>query len=123
MFFAISCLVRSPPYQTPALNGLGVVASYVRICWTVIAAEGTAPEANAFVDGWLFEQVAVPAVLLSTIGQTAVRSTRNPPKDPGARKLDGGLILPLAGRAIRAGSLKYTSRAVANICAFSIVFM
>src|SRR2546423_5906069 len=58
------------------------------------------------------------------MGQINVMSMLNPPSAPCVRKFDGGFV-PLLDVVVypRFGSLKYTSNAVASICAFSIVFM
>ena len=81
MLLRISCFVRLPAYQTllevEPLNGDGVVAAWCRIACIDIGEVGSAPEATAFVDGRLFLHVAVPVVVLSNIGQTAVVSILN----------------------------------------------
>src|SRR6266498_1788569 len=122
MFFKISCFVRSPPYQTPPLNGDGVVAAKFRIACMDIGELETAPDATAFVEGKLFLHVAVPAVVLSTIGHTAVVSMLNVPRLLCDRKFDGGLTAPIFV-AVQPGPLNQTSSAVPIICALSILFI
>src|ERR1051325_2332101 len=111
MFFRISCLVRLPAYQTPALNGAGLVAAKSRIACMDIGELGTAPEATASVEGELFLQVAVPAVVLSTIGQTAVVSILKVPRLLCDRKFEGGFTL-LRVVDVQPGPLNQTSSAV-----------
>src|SRR3954452_374412 len=87
-----------------------------------IGDEGKAPEATGSGDGVLFLQVAVPVVVLSTIGQTAVVFIWNVPRLLCARKFDGGFTVPTFV-AVQPGPLNQTSRAVLSICALSMVFM
>src|SRR5829696_5866218 len=83
---------------------------------------GSAPEATASVDGVLFLHVAVPALVLSTMGQIAVVSMLNVPRLLCDRNVDGGLTL-LTVVEVQPGPLNQTSSAVASIWALSILFM
>src|ERR1043165_3560726 len=88
----------------------------------VMGEVGTAPDATASVEGKAFLHVAVPAVVLSTIGQTAVVSILNVPRLLCDRKFDGGLTLLIVVE-VHPGPLNQTSKAVPSICALSILFM
>src|SRR5213592_3268949 len=99
-----------------------MVEAKSRIACIAIGDVGTAPAATASVDGVLFLQVAVPVLRLSTIGQTAVVSMFNVPRELCEKKIDGGLTLPIFVD-LQPGPLNHTSSAVPSICAFSMLFM
>ena len=108
VFFANSWVALTLPYHVLPL-AFDWLAAYARICETV---SDVAPPNALLVFRNVPEQVATP-VELSIILQTVVRSTVTPPIGAGA-----AILFPPS-----AGSLKYTSSAVASICALSMAFI
>ena len=125
-FFRISSKVLLPAYQmellVEPLKGESTVEAKSNIALIVIGDDGNAPERTPSVDGRPPRQVAVPVVVLSTIGQMAVVSILNVPRWLCDKKFEGGLIL-LRAVLVHPGPLNQTSRAVPNICAFNILFI
>src|SRR6186997_1359359 len=65
--------------------------------WTDRDAHGNAPDAKPSVDGLPSLHLAVPVVVLSTIGQIAVRSITNEPTgEVPVKNTDGCFFVPVA---------------------------